>query len=115
MDPNPTVNLSVYTTYHYAVVCIRRDGRVEETEYFHLRFDEENLPDRVFAENPKEIRFEIYDTFIGRSLPSISLTYHTGSLWSWYLLRNLRFYNFFSSWLIIPCPKLWCPLFVAIM
>ncbi|KAJ8021949.1 hypothetical protein HOLleu_39296 [Holothuria leucospilota] len=65
VDPHPTVNLSVYTTYHYAVVCIRRDGRVEETEFFHLRFDEENLPDRVFVESPKEIRFEIYDTFIG--------------------------------------------------
>ncbi|KAJ8021948.1 hypothetical protein HOLleu_39294 [Holothuria leucospilota] len=62
LDPQPRVNLSTYTTYHYADVYIRKDGRLEETEYFHLRFDEETLPDRVFVGSIKETRYDIYDS-----------------------------------------------------
>ncbi|KAJ8021947.1 G-protein coupled receptor 98 [Holothuria leucospilota] len=61
VEAQPTVNLSTHNTYHYQNLYIKGDGRVEGTEYFHLRFDTNNLPDRVFVESPEKIRYEIYD------------------------------------------------------
>lgn len=61
VEAQPAMNLSTYSQYHYTGIYIKRDGLLEGTEYFHLRFDNASLPDRVFAASPAELTFEIRD------------------------------------------------------
>ncbi|KAJ8021951.1 G-protein coupled receptor 98 [Holothuria leucospilota] len=61
VEAQPAMNLSTYSQYHYTGIYIKRDGLLEGTEYFHLRFDNASLPDRVFVASPAELTFEIRD------------------------------------------------------